>query len=463
MPVHRLVAVLTGTLVLTSSPSARAGAIDLPASSAGTAKPRIVTVVASTLRVHTAPSSHARAIATLVQQTQVEALSRREGWTHIRFWASASGWAPTAGLSSRRPWETKSTYRAPGLRLSIQTVPPQRIDASGAVVAATSARSRPDGVAVARYLPGQSVRVRAWQQTGNGQVWYETGNSWVPGWTVRMSRGPANGTGSAQWRLASGKGMWLTLGTMAESSPDAVARAAAGDGVTHLYVESAISPLGFHGRGVVGPMIEAAHRRHIAVIAWMFPYLHDLGADVRLTRLLAAYRTSTGQSFDGIAADLETNATPSTVRVYSDLVRWYLGSGFLLVGVTYPPQSQPDYPFVDVARDYDVTAPMDYWHETKTAFGPDYGGLRYGWEYGYRYAQDSIAGIHRVAPRARVAPIGQTFDDFGHLEMGPFAPSSDEVSGFLAGCRAGGAIGASFFQWMTVTDEEWRAIHDFRY
>jgi hypothetical protein len=242
-----------------------------------------------------------------------------------------------------------------------------------------------------------------------------------------------------------------------------LAHAAAADGITHLYLETAISPLGFHGRAAVGPLIEAAHHAHIHVIAWVFPYLQDLAADVALTRQVADYRTASGQRFDGIAADLEANVTLPAVRAYSQLVRLYLGPRYLLIGVTYPPQSWPTYPFAEVVRSYDVLAPMDYWHETQTQFGTDYGHLAYGAEYGRRYAADSVAGIRRAAPGAVVAPIGQTFDDFGRLEMGPNAPSPAEIRGFLAGAQASGAIGVSFFQWMTATPEEFQAIHDFRF
>src|SRR5437588_12933671 len=48
-----------------------------------------------------------------------------------------------------------------------------------------------------------------------------------------------------------------------------------------LYLEAAISPLGFHGRAAVGPLIDAAHRRHIAVVAWMYPYLYDIDVTAR--------------------------------------------------------------------------------------------------------------------------------------------------------------------------------------
>jgi hypothetical protein len=257
--------------------------------------------------------------------------------------------------------------------------------------------------------------------------------------------------------------MWLTLGTVGDSNSEALVRAARDSGITHLYLESAISPLGFHGKDLVGPLIEAAHRNHLAVIAWVYPYLYDLAADIDLTRQVAAFRTPAGDRFDGIAADLERDVSLSTVRAYSQLVRWYLGPKYLLVGVTYPPQSFPAYPFAEVAHNYNLIAPMDYWHQTRSAYGLDYGHLRYGYAYGYRYALDSVGTIRRYALHTPISPIGQVFDNFGRLEMGPYAPSASEIQGFLAGAKAGGAVGASFFQWMTATDAEWRAIRAYRF
>jgi hypothetical protein len=210
-------------------------------------------------------------------------------------------------------------------------------------------------------------------------------------------------------------------------------------------------------------LIQAAHKRGLAVIAWVYPYLYDLASDVALTREVAAFRTPSGDRFDGIAADLERNVSLSTVRAYSQLVRSYLGSGYLLVGVTYPPQSFPSFPFEETARQYNVIAPMDYWHQTKTAVGLDYGHMRYGYSYGYRYAADSVVAIRRVSGHVPVAPIGQTFDNFGRLEMGPHAPSAAEIAGFLRGSKNSGAVGASFFQWMTAAVGEWKAIKEFHY
>jgi hypothetical protein len=213
----------------------------------------------------------------------------------------------------------------------------------------------------------------------------------------------------------------------------------------------------------VGKLIDAAHKLHIAVIAWVYPYLYDLASDIALTRQVAAFHTPSGQRFDGIAADLEQNVQLWDVRAYSQLVRTDLGPQYLLVGVPYPPQSFADYPFAELARSYNVIAPMDYWHQTQSAFGLNYGHMRYGFEYARRYASESVSTIRSVSGHVPVESIGQAFDDFGRLEMGPDAPSSDEVRGFLAGSKASGAIGASFFQWMTVTDAEWHAIRDYRF
>jgi hypothetical protein len=289
---------------------------------------------------------------------------------------------------------------------------------------------------------------------------------WVPGEAIQFKEsdpGLERKDGRQLWKLASGKGMWLTLGTIAGSDPNTIIQAALHNGLTHLYLESAISPLGFHGKNAVGPLIDSAHRHHLAVIAWVFPYLYDIAGDIALTQQVAAYRTASGNRFDGIAADLERNVSLPTVRAYSQLVRAYLGRSYLLVGVTYPPQSFPTFPFAEVAHTYNLIAPMDYWHQTKTAYGLDFGHMPYGYTYGYQYAEDSVSAIRRLSGHVPVAPIGQVFDNFGRLEMGPYAPSAQEISGFLAGSRASGAIGASFFQWMTAQVDEWHAIHDFKY
>jgi hypothetical protein len=351
------------------------------------------------------------------------------------------------------------------LKHSAHAAGPYPLRARAWTTGAVSLAATPGGPVTGSIAAGKYVGVTGWAQDARGIVWYRVGVSWARGDSVAFgeARSRHDTNGKPLWSAVAGKGMWLTLGTVADSNPSAVIRAAQRSGITHLYLESAISPLGFHGKNAVGPLIDAAHRAHLTVIAWVYPYLYDVAADVALTRTVAAFHTPAGGRFDGIAADLEDNVHLWNVRAYSQLIRAYLGNRYLLVGVTYPPQSMPAYPFAEVARMYDLIVPMDYWHQTKTSRGLYYDGMAYGYAYAYRYAADSISTIRRETGAVPIAPIGQAFDDFGRLEMGPYAPSQSEVQGFMAGCKASGAVGVSFFQWMTVTDGEWKAIRAFRF
>ncbi|GAC1327781.1 MAG: hypothetical protein NVSMB22_19370 [Chloroflexota bacterium] len=434
---------------------------------AGTSsRARIGLILHDNVLLRDRPSGSAPVIAALVQQTQVEVIATRSHWSRVRIWASVPGWVQRKEIVFRRPWVTTSTYRAPEVHYHRQAHPAQPLGVP-AVTTDTATLVRSPGLTAQNSLPrGTHLKISAWQQDANGVIWYRVGTMWVQGDAVQFTTAdPARtrtGDGLVSAR-ANGKGMWLTLGTVTDSSSAALVQAARRAGMTHLYVEAAISPLGFHGRRSVGHLLRSAHHYHVAVIAWVYPYLYDVASDVQLTRTVAAFHAASGDRFDGIAADLERNVTQPNVRAYSQLVRAFVGPRYLLVGVTYPPQSSPDFPYADVAHTYNVIAPMDYWHETSSDRGLDYGHMSYGYDYGFRYAADSIRRISRTTGAVSIAPIGQTFDNYGRLEMGPHAPSAQEIQGFLQGSKAAGASGVSFFQWMTATNEEWRTIQGFRF
>jgi hypothetical protein len=256
--------------------------------------------------------------------------------------------------------------------------------------------------------------------------------------------------------------MWLTEGTVADSDPVALATAAHKIGLSHLYAEFADSPLGVYGTRGINGLLSAAHHEHISVIAWVYPYLRDVAADITLTRAVATFRSASGLRFDGIAVDLEDNIHLWNVRAYSQLTRLYLGPRALIVGVVWNPQAYPQYPFRAVAESDDVLAPMDYWHDRKGTTGWAYPTLPYGYMYAEKFARDSIVRTRSAAGSQRIpiAPIGQMFDNFGRDELGPDAPTPTEISGFLHGCA--GAWGVSFFQWMTATPPEWSVFKRWR-
>lgn len=427
---------------------------------------RVGVVLHDNVLVRAHPNNAAKVLAVLDQQTQVLALRKRAGWMQVQIWASVDGWVPSSDITFHKRWITISTYRAPVIHYRVHAYAPAPLRVSAVVTVGMRLRTVPWG-AITGWLPaGKAVTVAGWRQDSGGQIWYEVGKNWVQGDGIRFET-PTPGDvavgGKLLWKRVAGKGMWLTLGTIAQSDPGAIVRAARRNGISNLYLEAAISPLGFHGRDTVGALIDAAHRAHLTVIAWVYPYLYDLAGDVTLTREVASYRTPEGNGFDGIAADLERNMTEGPIRAYSQLVRAYLGPHYLLVGVTYPPQSDPTYPFTEVAHQYNVIAPMDYWRQTRTDFGLNYGHMRYGFNYAHRYVVDSIALIRAQTGAVPIVPIGQTFDNYGRLGMGPLAPSEAEENGFIAGSKEGGAVGVSFFQWMTAAEGEWRAIHDARF
>jgi len=427
---------------------------------------RIGLIAHDHVELRAAPSARARVLTVLVQETQVEVLEQRGTWRRVTIWASVQGWVYARDIVFGKPWNSVSTYQPPEIHYTVRAHRAESIIATAQAESTVSLYSSPTGHVVGVFRAGSVAAITAWQQDRKGKIWYQIRGRWAPGNAI-VFRTPDPGTERRGhvpvWQAAGGKGMWLTLGTVADSAPDALIRAARRNGVSHLYIEAAISPLGFHGKDVVGPLIDAAHGSKISVLAWIFPYLYDLASDVMLTRQVASFRTVAGATFDGAAVDLERNVTLSNVRAYSQLIRAYLGPTYLLVGVTYPPQSSPDFPFREVARQYNLIAPMDYWHQTTTTFGSDYGHMRYGYAYGFRYAVDSVGAIRKLSGHVPIAPIGQAFDNFGRLEMGPHAPSAAETNGFLAGSKLSGAVGASFFQWMTATVGEWRAIQTFRF
>jgi SH3 domain-containing protein len=427
--------------------------------------PRHGLILHDDVSLRAAPSNSAAVIAVLVEQTQVDVLKKRGSWRYVRIWASVKGWVPSRQVVFRKPWTTTSTYRAPVVHYHVHAYPPRALRSQSVLLRSTSVLSSPGGAVVTHRAAGP-ITVSAWRQDATGHIWYGVHGGWVPAASTRLvTTNPVQtkSAGRYLWQRVSGKGMWITLGPIAQSQPRAIVHAALHSGITHLYVESAISPLGFHGKDSIGPLVDEAHRHGIAVLAWVYPYLYDIASDVQLTRAVASYRTATGGRLDGIAADLERNMTAEAIGSYSQLIRAYLGPTYLLVGVTYPPQSIPSYPFDQVARSYNVIAPMDYWHQTATAYGLDFGHMKYSEDYARRYAADSITSIRRVAPGAKIAPIGQVFDNFGHEEMGPHAPSGEELHGFMSGSKGAGAIGVSFFQWMTATESEWNQIQRYRF
>jgi hypothetical protein len=188
------------------------------------------------------------------------------------------------------------------------------------------------------------------------------------------------------------------------------------------------------------------------VVAWYLPGLDDVALDLRRTRAALDLRTDRGGSFDGFAVDIESQRVRPIARRnaaalrYSRALRRRVGRDYALGAIvpdqrssTVSPGLWPGLPYGPLASLYDVFLPMAY---------STYRG--HGNAFAYSYSRSNVEFV-RAATRRPVHLIGGI--DPG-LEGG-------EAAGVVRGATDGGAIGASFYDFVGATDATWRALGTF--
>src|SRR5207245_1589245 len=118
---------------------------------------------------------------------------------------------------------------------------PETIQVVAVTTAPVAVRRAPGGSVLATVRAGTRLMVTSWQQDPAGALWYHSAAGWMAGDAVTFltpNPGKVSVHGHPIWSPASGKGMWITLGTITDSNPDILVRAAQRAGVTHLYLES---------------------------------------------------------------------------------------------------------------------------------------------------------------------------------------------------------------------------------
>lgn len=253
---------------------------------------------------------------------------------------------------------------------------------------------------------------------------------------------------SARGALPVGKGMWMWKPEASEGgNPEAVVIRAKAAGLTHLYVRTGSSKMGFYSQQYLNDLLPRAHAAGIRVFGWDFPYLFDVGADVARGMAAITHRTPGGHRIDGFAADIETrgegvNLTPEGAAAYGTALRRSVGTGYPLIAVVPRPSAALiTYPFRHVVATFDAVAPMVYW--MKRDPGSDVAG--------------AINAL-RVLGKP-IIPVGQAYDGFG--EGGNLGvPSRGEIQRFMSVAEDHGAIGVSFWSWQHASQEAWDAIRD---
>jgi hypothetical protein len=229
-------------------------------------------------------------------------------------------------------------------------------------------------------------------------------------------------------------------------------------GVRTLYLETASwrvpKSLDMKDEQAVALFLDEAHALGMKVIAWYLPGFDDLRTDLRRSRAVLDYRTPDGgQSFDGFAVDIESQrvgpvpARNAALLRYSRALRRAAGPDYALGAITpdlrsstVSPGLWPGFPFAALAPLYDVFLPMAY------------SSIRgHGAAYVAEYSRANVSTIRALT--------GRPVHLIGGLSSG-LGPG--EHAAAVRGARAGGAIGASFYDFSIGQDDTWRALRPYR-
>ncbi|HUQ62459.1 MAG TPA: hypothetical protein VM121_01740 [Acidimicrobiales bacterium] len=243
-----------------------------------------------------------------------------------------------------------------------------------------------------------------------------------------------------------GKGMWVWQYRQTEAgNADAIVARAVSAGLRQLWVRVGDSRDGFYGAETLAVLVPKAHQQGLAVIGWGFPFLWDPVDDAQWSGEALAWRGPDGAGLDGFSPDIEMQSegvalSERRAAVYLDRTRRAAGRT-LLVATVYRPSDTVwgRYPYESIAPYVDAFAPMVYWGCTEPG-------------------EAALQTIERLASMRPVHLIGQAYDmaEDGAGRAGP--PNADETRRFLDMARRRGAVGASFWVWQSIDDDQWAAM-----
>jgi hypothetical protein len=238
-------------------------------------------------------------------------------------------------------------------------------------------------------------------------------------------------------------------------TPDSVPDIAA-LGARTLYLQ-VVNPEGqipgvLYDAKLLGEFLSRAHDDGVDVVAWYLPSAVDVNADATMLRAIAKFRAS-GESFDGIALDLEdTDGVPDVEQRNDRIVeltkrtRKMLGASRPLGAIVYPavqtevinPILWPNFPYKRLAPYVDVWMPMAYFTFRDTESG---------YRDPVRYTEESVSRLReRLDDKdAKVHVIGGIAD----------LATPEDYAAFLRAARATKSVGYSMYDFRTTSSAAW--------
>ncbi len=270
---------------------------------------------------------------------------------------------------------------------------------------------------------------------------------------------------------ASGNAMWLYYTTdpvddiyYRRLDPATIVRQAVAAHLHYVELRAAygaffeITPQAKH---VVDAIIDGLAAHGIGVIGWSVPREVSY-EDLRASLEVAAYRTSSGRRFTGLAVDAERgdefmgNGPPAIAALaqYLALLREAVGPRYLIVATVEDPYfehlNEAKYPYRAIARAADVLQPMAYWRMMRKK--PPHSTAQVEAEL-----RDSYATLLRFA--GRTMPVSMGGQTSALTATG--YPPPPEITASLEASKRAGAIGEAFFAWNDTLPQQWAAIGRF--
>jgi hypothetical protein len=281
-----------------------------------------------------------------------------------------------------------------------------------------------------------------------------TGRGVLPNGTISASAG-AIVVSTGGENPYDGLGTWIDIyDDVAWADPWATVAAMRAVGVRTIYLQTSNFNRGqpfVHAEGVVR-FLDAAAANDLEVVAWYLPGFRDVRTDLK--RALAAIRFTTpgGSRFDSFALDIESPevADPAarTRRLLglSNHLRRMVGPDYRLGAIVPSPRrvrTDPSYwsafPYRQVAELYDVFLPMTYF--TYRVAGRD--GAAWYTAKNILILRQETAGL-----QVPIHVIGGIASD----------ATAQETRGFVDTIRTRDVIGASYYTFPMIRDDQWRAL-----